>query len=57
MGKKKENKNKSVDKLLEAVLIARDNGLSYAELQVKETLGEVAIIDGKLVNLKKGDAK
>ena len=44
--KKKENK------LTEFLRIAKENGMTYAELQVKESKGEVKIIEGMLFKVK-----
>ena len=45
--KKKENK------LTEFLRIAKENGMTYAELQVKESKGEVKIIEGMLFKVNK----
>ena len=37
-----------MDKLSEAVKLAHENGLTYAQLQILETLGEVRIGQGKI---------
>ena len=37
-----------MNKVDEAVMLAEKNNMTYAELQVKETLGLVKIRDGKL---------
>lgn len=39
----------NVDKLLETVRLAEKNGMTYAELQQKESLGLVKIENGKLL--------
>lgn len=45
---------KSGDKLDEAVRLAEENNMTYAELQTKETLGLVKIKDGKLIRTDTG---
>lgn len=42
-------KTNNVDKITEAVRLATKNGMTYAELQVKESLGLVKIVKGKLL--------
>ena len=42
-------KRKNVDKVTEAVILAAKYGMTYGELQQKESLGLLKIVNGKLL--------
>lgn len=46
---KKKPKTNNIDKIAEFARIANNNGMTYAELQYKETLGLVKVKRGKLL--------
>ena len=33
--------------------VAKEHGMTYGQLQKKETLGQVKVVDGELINCKK----
>ena len=46
-------RKKKESKLTEFLRLAKENGMTYAELQVKESKGEVKIIEGMLFKVNK----
>lgn len=54
MGAKKEKK---ISELSIWAKVAKDNHMTYGELQRQVTLGLVKVVDGKLIRCKRGNGK